>query len=554
MSPENSHDDLTGSCDTDSEFAAFERQVAHVSYVRPGPPLPRVGQIIAGKYRVNSLLGRGGMGAVFSVTHQLTQRLFAIKWLLPNLAEQPDAVQRFWREARAAGKIMHPNVVQVYDIGQEGASHYILMELIQGVTLSDRLRQRGRFEPTEACRVLIPVMRGLHAAHLAGVVHRDLKPQNIMLSTHADAGEGEDMGVGMEIPKVLDFGISKIISHAGEQHSSATRRGAIIGTPHYMPLEQLRSAQVDARTDVYALGVIAYHMLSGALPFSSTNHADLVCQILGREATPLNERAPSLPRELIAVIDKAMSPDPAERFASVAALARALEPFADGMTFAAGGEREREAGYATRGQAQAGADEAGLESSTPKISGLSNEQTPLVAESEYRHLRGAPLSKRVHRALAIAAVGVVAPLLAVVGYNAASRVHEARETTPLPAHAATAAPPLPATATNARPLAQTVPEAPEMKASAADAPKPAEATVRAMTADWQTPTAEPATDRPRQVTRVNARTNGTNAGQSPRVTRSAPSPRALSAPKPPARAAAPLETNGAPEIRGADFH
>jgi serine/threonine-protein kinase len=474
--------------------------------------------------------------------------LFAIKWLLPNLAEEPDAVQRFGREARAAGKIMHPNVVQVYDIGQEGAAHYILMELIHGVTLSERLRQRGRFEPVEACRVLIPVMRGLHAAHLAGVVHRDLKPQNIMLATNALPSA--------EVPKVLDFGISKILSHTGEHPASATRRGAIIGTPHYMPLEQLRSAQVDARTDVYALGVIAYHMLSGALPFASTNHADLVCQILGREARPLEQRVPELPRELVDVIAKAMAPDADDRFATMAALARALEPFAEGMTFAPAGEAE----FTPVVRYQPPPDDPSHERAAAKRPAMFAEQTPLVAESKSRQLLRSSKSKRVQRALTVAAISVAAPALVVLGYNAAAQRRGTREALPVRAFTAPQAP-----VGDARPVADGLPPT-----RSAPAPAPAlthgaqhahEATTRApMTADWQAPAVAPvAAPNPPQATngagkakRVSARTTTSSASRAVR----AASPRRAEGVReqPVFREPAPLGTGTTPEIRAVDFH
>src|SRR5688572_4904364 len=143
--------------------------------------LPKKGDLIAGKYSVEGVLGQGGMGAVFEVCHRLTGKHFAVKWLLPALSGQTEAVRRFMREAQVAGRVDHPNVVEVYDVGQEGDSFYMVMELLQGEPLARRLDRVRRLSIEECCRILIPVMHGLSVAHKAGVIHRDLKPDNIFL-------------------------------------------------------------------------------------------------------------------------------------------------------------------------------------------------------------------------------------------------------------------------------------------------------------------------------------------------------------------------------------
>jgi eukaryotic-like serine/threonine-protein kinase len=157
--------------------------------------LPKKGDLIAGKYAVEGVLGQGGMGAVFEVCHRLTGKRFAVKWLLPALTGHTDAVRRFMREAQVAGRVDHPNVVEVYDVGQDGNSFYMVMELLQGEPLSRRLDRVRRLGLDEACRILLPVMHGLHVAHGAGVIHRDLKPDNIYLP-HAARDRGSE-GAGL---------------------------------------------------------------------------------------------------------------------------------------------------------------------------------------------------------------------------------------------------------------------------------------------------------------------------------------------------------------------
>jgi len=260
-------------------------------------------------------LGVGGMGAVFEVSHRVTGRCFAIKWLLPSLATQADLVTRFMREAQAACRIDHPNVVQVYDVGQARGSCFMVMELLRGEPLSGRLKRVGRLSVAEVCQILVPVCQGVHAAHSVSVVHRDLKPDNIFLCrTHA----------GGEAPKVLDFGVAKLALPAEPRHNRLTASGVIMGTPLYMAPEQLKAQEVDARTDVYALGVILYEALSGRLPFETNSYAELVVQVLTTRPRALQELNPSLPDTVIRVVETAMALDPAARFASAEALGRAL--------------------------------------------------------------------------------------------------------------------------------------------------------------------------------------------------------------------------------------
>jgi len=283
--------------------------------------LPACGDLVGGKYRIGDLLGRGGMGAVFSATHVRTGKQAALKWLLPLKAGEEGAY-RFAREAQAAGRIHHPNVVDVYDIGEHEGASFLVMELLHGETLSARL-ERGRMTAAETLDVMLPVLQGVAAAHAKGVIHRDLKPHNIFL-TRSDASS-------VRVPKVLDFGISKIGETLdGATSDTITREGTVLGTPQYMAPEQLRGVHdVDERADVYSLGVILYVMLTGELPFRGRSHNELVFQVATENPPSPCEVRPEIGRELSRVVMQAMTRDRDQRCRSVHALeqllARAVE-------------------------------------------------------------------------------------------------------------------------------------------------------------------------------------------------------------------------------------
>ncbi|MFT3927359.1 MAG: protein kinase [Myxococcales bacterium] len=294
-----------------------------------GKDLPAIGDEIAGKYRVETVIGQGGMGAVYSARNVLTGKRVAIKWLLPEHAGSSTR-ERLLREARIACSIEHPNVVDIYDVGEHQGGLFLVMEYLRGQPLSDVLAERGRLDPEELIALLLPTMRGVHAAHQAGVIHRDLKPENIILSE----SDGEI------VPKVVDFGVSKTVGASSVPHSSLTRTGALVGTPHYMALEQVDgSNQIDTRTDVYAFGVLLYRALTGYYPFDGSSLGEVILKIGTKDAPSMRTVRPELPAGLDAVVLRALSRSRDLRFSSLEELATALEPFSPGVRF------HREAGH-----------------------------------------------------------------------------------------------------------------------------------------------------------------------------------------------------------------
>ena len=280
-------------------------------------PDARIGAVVD-KYTIVRLLGKGGMGAVYEARHAKLSRRFAIKFLLPELADNREMLRRFENEAKAAGGLEHLNLAAVTDFGRasDGAP-YLVMEFLQGEDCSKLLRRLGTLPVPRAADIVRQACRGLAVAHNVGIFHRDLKPENLFL---ADAGDGRDL------VKVLDFGIAKLRSADG---SLATSTGATFGTAHYMSPEQARGAsEVDQRADVWSLGVVLYEFLSGCKPFNGEQFLHVIHQILTGDPVPLATLRPDLPPRLGAVVDGAMAKDIATRIPTVAALAEALRPFA----------------------------------------------------------------------------------------------------------------------------------------------------------------------------------------------------------------------------------
>jgi serine/threonine-protein kinase len=286
------------------------------------------GEVLDGKYRVGRLIGEGGMGAVFEGEHILIRRRVAIKALLSGVASA-DVVQRFQREAQAAGTIGNDHILEVMDLGRHpNGTHYMVMEYLDGETLTDRMRARQRLTCEELALLLRQVLTGLGAAHDAGIIHRDLKPDNIFI-LREKAGRPDFV-------KLIDFGISRFTAGGGES-LRMTKDGAMLGTPCYMSPEQARgTSDTDVRSDIYALGVIMYEAVSGVLPFDSTSFHDLLFKIVLATPTPLEELVPGLDSRFSRMVMKAMARDPHDRFPSVRDFARDLDEWTRGRTFVQG--------------------------------------------------------------------------------------------------------------------------------------------------------------------------------------------------------------------------
>lgn len=276
------------------------------------PSLPRDGERFAGRYRIERKLAAGGMGAVFQALDEATKAAVAVKLLHPELARDREARRRFRREASVLKALDHPAIVRVKDVGtDELGRSYLTMELLEGETLGERIAREGPLPFAELRPILASICGGLSAAHAHGVLHGDLKPANVFLLAEP---------TGPTAAKLVDFGTSKV--HGLER---LTRTGEVIGTPTYMAPELLTgTGEIDEGIDVYALGVLLYECLAGEAPFTERNPAKLIFQIAAGQGVPLAERAPHLSPDLVAIVERAMAPKQADRFASAAALGQAL--------------------------------------------------------------------------------------------------------------------------------------------------------------------------------------------------------------------------------------
>ncbi|HEY4158395.1 MAG TPA: serine/threonine-protein kinase, partial [Polyangiaceae bacterium] len=296
-----------------------ERSEPGTSRDESGPQAARVGQIVAGKYRIERLIGRGGMGEVYEARHLVVGRRFAIKFLQERRALAPDSATRFLLEAQAAGALDSEHITAVldFDRAQDGAP-FLVMEYLSGESLARILAREGRLPVPRALDILLQVGGGLEVAHEARIVHRDLKPDNLFVVRRAD---------GSDLVKILDFGIAKLLGDGPD--AGTTHSGAVLGTPFYMAPEQARGEKtVDHRVDIYALGVIGYEVLSGQKPHPGDGYNAILAHILTQPVLPLHALRPDLPSGLAAVIERALAFDPAARHASVSAFVAELSPFA----------------------------------------------------------------------------------------------------------------------------------------------------------------------------------------------------------------------------------
>ena len=262
-----------------------------------------------GRYTIKGILGQGAMATVYKAHDPEIDRTIAIKVLKPELARNEDYRVRFIREAKGAGTLSHPNIVTVYDVGEHEGLPYITMEFVDGLTLSQWLERNGRLPANEAVAIGRQLAAALGFAHKKGIVHRDVKPGNVMMLRDSPT------------VKVTDFGICRI---QGGDATQATRIGDVLGTPHYMAPEQVLGQPVDGRTDVFATGVVLYQMLTGELPFAGDTMISVGMKIAKTEPRPTQELVPDLPASVRRIVDRALKKAPEKRFQSGEEFARAL--------------------------------------------------------------------------------------------------------------------------------------------------------------------------------------------------------------------------------------
>lgn len=300
--PENSRFCLA--CGTDQSAGAATAATGPVEGLEA-----RLQRIVAGQYRIEKLLGRGGMGMVFLAQDLTLEREVAIKVLPPDFSSDPQVIKRFQQEAKTAARLDHPNIIPIYRVESAEGLNFFVMKFISGTSLEDVLETKQPLSYDYIQRVLWEAARALGHAHSRGVVHRDVKPANIMFDH-----DGRVM--------LTDFGISKALQSAG----GLTGTGMIVGTPHYMAPEQAKGQPVDGRADQYSLGIVGYRLLAGSLPFSGDSVHTILYKHIFEPAPKVSALRPGIPRSLTEPIQRALSKEPSERFATMEAFADAVWP------------------------------------------------------------------------------------------------------------------------------------------------------------------------------------------------------------------------------------
>jgi len=304
--------------------------------------LTEIGTILGGRYRLVELLGQGGMARIYRAHDSELDRYVAVKLLRPEYGRDPDFGSRFRHEAQAAASLNHPNVVSVYDYGQDEAGPFIVMELVDGEDLAAIIKRSGALPPRQAARITAETARALQAAHNRGIVHRDVKPGNIMIDREGRV-------------KVTDFGIARAIAEA-----QMTLPGTTLGSVHYFSPEQARGDQATASSDIYSLGIVLYELLTGHRPWEADSAAAVAMARLAGPAPDPSAIRSGIPSDLVAIDRKALATEPADRWTSASSMAAALEAFLAGSAVPGTGVAAGAAGTATIAGAGAAATAAGL--------------------------------------------------------------------------------------------------------------------------------------------------------------------------------------------------
>jgi hypothetical protein len=271
------------------------------------PSSSMIGTVLSGRYRLEAKLGSGGMSTVYLARDGTLDRAVAVKVMHREMSEQEDQLQRFRQEARAVAKLSHPNVVSVIDAGEDGGHPYIVFEYVKGETLKQRIKREGALDVQDAIAYAIEVARGLGVAHARNMVHRDIKPQNVLIDEDGRA-------------KLTDFGISRQLEQDG-----VTATGRVLGTTDYVAPEQAMGKPVDPRSDVYSLGVVLYEMLVGQVPFSADSQVGVAMKHVNEEVPDVQRRRPEVSAAVALVVERATAKDPAERYQRVGEMVDDLE-------------------------------------------------------------------------------------------------------------------------------------------------------------------------------------------------------------------------------------
>ncbi|WP_437497195.1 serine/threonine-protein kinase [Sorangium sp. So ce1099] len=475
--------------------------------------LVREGQVLAGKYRVERVIGVGGMGVVVAATHLQLEERVAIKLLLPAAAHSRTLAERFVREARAAVKVKSEHVARVTDVGTlESGTPYMVMEYLSGSDLSDALRTGGPMPPQAAVEYVLQACEALAEAHAAGIVHRDLKPANLFLTRRAD---------GSPCVKVLDFGISKVATGGADPRITDTK--AVMGSPLYMSPEQLKSSRdVDARTDIWALGVILFELLAGEPPFDGATMPQLCVAIMQGVPRPLAAFRADVPPGLEAVVLRCLEKTPERRFRDIGELAEALSPFVAGRARIS---IERISGISRSSGPPRPALASGSGTTAPTLVGTSPSWSGTVTRRK----------RPVGLAVALAGgLSLVAAIAVFAFLNARARVGDAATQ---PSAGASAGPPLSAGVGAATLPAASAALTPAVTPGAVEAPAPADgAAGAAAPAASAAASAAPASGKPAPARPASA---------APRTAGAAPAPPPRAARPPAAAPAAPaVPANG----------